>query len=75
MDFCVRLKAPNDRNGNPRRMGMFLAPVDGYVAISRLVEEGYSGDQCAQGPEIHIAPAEFNRLRKMGRERGIWQDS
>ena len=55
------LRAPNDRNGNPRRLWAFYT---GAGMVDHVIDEGYGGrPQEAQGlaelPAINIAPSEY----------------
>ena len=68
--FLIHLCAPNDRNGNPRRL--YLEFNDHGVAVRHWLE-GYKGSHCvpaelrhaaATAPRINVAAAEFNAWRR-----------
>lgn len=64
----LHLCAPNDHNGNPRRLYMVLR-ADGTIVA--CIDEGYRGISALRIPYgsipgglvINIAPAEYRRLR------------
>lgn len=70
MAQLIHLAAPNDRNGNPRRL--FLEFNDHGIGIRHWLE-GYKGTHCvpeslrkaaAMAPRINVAASEFNSWRK-----------
>lgn len=74
------LKAPNDRNGNPRRLWAVYGSDSGNLV--ELIEEGYAGrpDVCddwrnpdvVEIPEINITAGEYNAWKKYAKERHIY---
>jgi hypothetical protein len=69
---AIKLAAPNDVNGNPRRLYAAIGP-GGMLTVT---EEGYLGDEAARqafgpnvviGETVNIPPSEYNRLRKLHR--------
>lgn len=64
----IRLRAKNDRNGNPRRV--FVAIEDGDV--KGVFDEGYSGSAAVpesfgkwRGITIDVTPSEYRRVLKV----------
>ena len=71
---CVQLAAPNDRNGNPRRLWLALHRHENYVG-TQVHEEGYSGRPSACASEVdvgrvNISPGEYARIRKEAKAGG-----
>lgn len=67
--MLVRIATKNDTSGNPRR-GWLRTTSAGQVL--GWIEEGYEGTAAIRGYDdgetvtIHVAPAEYKRLRRMG---------
>lgn len=73
---ALRLIAPHDSNGNPRRG---WAVLDENGSVIRFVEEGYTGPrvlatagfgEVVRGPEINVTAMEFRAWIRADRERG-----
>lgn len=69
---CVKIVAPNDVNGNPRRCWIIEITQSRYV---KVIDEGYSGSGALKkggftqeetdhiletAPEIHVSASEYN---------------
>jgi len=66
---AIKIAAPNDRNGNPRRGWLFQEHEGSF-----FIEEGYAGlgairteylhQIAANAPTVNVTATEFNRIRK-----------
>jgi hypothetical protein len=70
MTHLIQLCAPNDRNGNPRRLYL---EISGDGEAVQHWEEGYSGHHCvpvalrgkaARAVRINVSASEWNSWRK-----------
>jgi len=68
---CIKLYTKNDRNGNPRRVFVFLRP-SGTIAFA--VDEGYKGrgavspeyiPNSAEISEFQTTPTEYRSILKL----------
>lgn len=74
------LKAPNDSNGNPRRLWAVYGSYSGNLV--ELIEEGYAGrpDACnkrlnpdvVEVLEVNITVGEYNVWKKYAKEQHIY---
>lgn len=70
----LRLKAPNDRNGNPRRVFLVYG-VDKYVNLVATVDEGYAGDaevrkrwpNAKSMGDIEVSASTYREFRNWGK--------
>ena len=69
--FALHLAAPNDTNGNPRRL---YAVLDSEGGIADVVDEGYQGSSAATelwgpqiriGARIEITPGEYRAIKAL----------
>lgn len=66
--IALHLAAPNDRNGNPRRL---FAVLDDQGRWYDMIEEGYEGEAALYRrhqkflARVEISPSEYKRLRKI----------
>jgi hypothetical protein len=75
------LRAPNDRNGNPRRLWVLYDKNTGGVI--QVIEEGYGGrpkdcdarhiDGAVEVSPICIDVTEYNTWRREAKRTGIYQ--
>lgn len=74
---AIYVKAPNDRNGNPRRGWIFVESdgrkwwhEEGYAGISSVepkIRAEYLRQVADDGIVINVTATEYNRLRKQYR--------
>lgn len=71
---AIKLCAPNDRNGNPRRVYVVLDTFTGDIIDA--IDEGYCGigglhkeyPDIPSPPEFYTTPAEYRSLLKIGKK-------
>lgn len=73
---CILLAAPNDTNGNPRRLFVVFNDTDNMVEVW---DEGYHGKPKALGAynpaRIHIPASEYREILRFAKEQGIFRQS
>ena len=76
MHFLQHLKAPNNRQGNPRRLFILY---DTFGEVSKVYDEGYTGkplvSYSAELPEINIPASEYVYLRRWAKEANKWVEA
>lgn len=83
--IALHLKAPNDGNGNPRRLYVLLHGSGKYVGqVAAVCEEGYAGwyphgkmveaFKCtaAQGPAVKISATEYREWKREAKAGGYY---
>lgn len=63
MKLCQQFRAPNDRNGNPRRVWrLYTVTGGGFASLVSTVEEGYAGKPSGAGWNyaVEIPPVEVS---------------
>ncbi len=79
-NLTQNLRAPNDTNGNPRRLWVIYNTETGEIVSVR--DEGYRGrpDRTAMAelvelPSVEIAASEYRAWVRLAKERNIWRAS
>jgi hypothetical protein len=77
--IAQRLIAPNDTNGNPRRLWVIYlfaenARRDAFLVPRYIIEEGYSGEPDLCGAvrltDVRVTPAEYNSWVREAKRSG-----
>jgi len=76
----IKLIAPNDTNGNPRRMFVCIEPNGAGGKLIGVATEGYTGSSVTAGIVpgyvdycigVDVSPKEYNAMKKYAASRGI----
>ena len=75
--IAQNLRAPNDIDGNPRRLWVAYSSDDGDPVA--VYDEGYSGDPFAGTKRVtvssvEISAGEYTEWRWFAKVAGIWHD-
>ena len=79
MRICQLLRAPHDRNGNPRRLWIIYEVPKGKgpgdIAVVGVIDEGYRGrPDVARVPELpnmNITATEYRDWKRFAKEQNL----
>ena len=72
----LHLRAPHDRNGNPRHLFVLISRKGDATYVSGVWNEGYDGPNAVPGPYrdmahnaclVNVSPAEYRRYKMLER--------